>query len=172
MERKEWTKDDIKFLEDKYENPNLKLKWIYSQLGRTKKSVCHKASRIGLHRPRANIDKKKRDKMSDSDRIIKEKAYYQKNKGRIRDRKRNTRRNLKAELVEMLGGGCSVCDEKRLPCIDFHHKNGDKEIIKEFGYVGQALSNENRTKSIEEAKKCILLCGNCHRVEHYKEDIV
>lgn len=160
---RKWTQEEEQFIMDNYENPNFSLNEIYTKLNKSKKSVCHKASRLGLHRPRSNIDRKSMEKMSESDRKIRERAYYQKNKNIIINKRRINRRKMKREFVNILGGKCKVCGENRLPCLDFHHPNKDKE--KE---VSLLLKNENRSKILKEVNKCIILCANCHRIEHYK----
>jgi len=72
----------------------------------------------------------------------------------------------KRKAVEYMGGACQICGLKEdiLDIYDFHHKNPDeKEAImsKLFGRKGWS--------SIKmELDKCILLCANCHRIEHYK----
>lgn len=57
---------------------------------------------------------------------------------------------------------CSKCGESHPACLDFHHK-GNKEFN---------ISNVIRRKSFKTIKKeidkCIVLCANCHRKEHYK----
>lgn len=68
----------------------------------------------------------------------------------------------KRKLIEMFGGGCSRCGYDKCPtALDFHHPNEDKETN---------VANLRRysfDKAVKEAKKCILLCANCHREEHY-----
>jgi hypothetical protein len=79
------------------------------------------------------------------------------------ERVSETRRKTKRELVRRLGGRCVNCGyDKYIGALEFHHhdQNG-----KEF-----AISNKGSTRSLEkaweEAKKCKLLCANCHREEH------
>ena len=66
-------------------------------------------------------------------------------------------------LVEAGGGKCKVCGYNRcIRNLHFHHLD-PKE--KEFGLssVGNGLSLE---KAMEEMKKCILVCSNCHGEIH------
>ena len=65
----------------------------------------------------------------------------------------------KLKAVEMLGGKCSQCDCKDPRILQFHHPNDDKE-----GKVNKLGSWQILEK---EAKKCVLLCGNCHHIEHF-----
>lgn len=73
----------------------------------------------------------------------------------------------KLELIEMLGGKCSKCGyDKNYSALDLHHLNPDE---KEFPLNSRVLSNTNIEKILAEAKKCVLLCANCHREEHYPQ---
>lgn len=74
---------------------------------------------------------------------------------------KKARKNRKKLLVEYLGGKCIRCGyNKCLEALDFHHKNPEE---KDF-----SLSSKwnNFKRCIEEVKKCILVCSNCHRELH------
>jgi transposase len=69
------------------------------------------------------------------------------------------RRRLKEILVADAGGRCSICGYDRyVGALQFHHRNGD---MKQF-----AIGSRGLTRSLSavraEAKKCVLLCANCH----------
>ena len=69
------------------------------------------------------------------------------------------RRQIKRILVDEAGGACKLCDYARcLPALEFHHLAPSE---KQF-----SLSQRGVTRSIEraraEARKCVLLCANCH----------
>ena len=69
------------------------------------------------------------------------------------------RRRLKEILVAEAGGRCSLCGYDRyIGALQFHHRDG---ATKDFG-----LADRGHTRSLDvvraEAKKCILLCANCH----------
>lgn len=73
----------------------------------------------------------------------------------------------KLELIKMMGGKCSKCGyDKNIAALDFHHLN-PKE--KSFQLDARHLSNTHMEKIMEEVKKCVLLCANCHREIHYPE---
>ncbi len=73
------------------------------------------------------------------------------------------KQTLKAKFVELLGGCCSVCKGKfPLPVYDFHHINDKKDdIARMFNYCSEQ-------EILDEIKKCVLLCANCHRIIHAK----
>jgi len=60
---------------------------------------------------------------------------------------------------------CTKCGFSHVAALDFHHVN-PKE--KEHA-VSKLISNKRFTTAIEEIKKCIVLCANCHRIHHYEE---
>jgi hypothetical protein len=69
------------------------------------------------------------------------------------------RRKLKATLVEEAGGRCALCGYDRCQAaLQFHHRDPGEKLF--------ALSHQGITRSLakarEEARKCILLCANCH----------
>lgn len=77
------------------------------------------------------------------------------------------RRTVKQELVNYKGGECGKCGyNKCIDALEFHHTNPSE---KEFN-----LSRNAHIRTLEEFKKeadkCILLCANCHREEHNKDN--
>lgn len=65
---------------------------------------------------------------------------------------------MKQFLVDEFGGGCVICGYDRvLANLHFHHVD---PATKSFGVTmarGRSLA-----AYLEEAKKCILVCANCH----------
>ncbi len=58
---------------------------------------------------------------------------------------------------------CINCNEDYYVCLDFHHINSNKKL---FG-ISRAITNRMKLKDIhKEIKKCIVVCGNCHRKLH------
>lgn len=69
------------------------------------------------------------------------------------------RRRVKEILVKEAGGACAICGyDKWIGALQFHHRDPRE---KEFEISGRGL-----TRSLErarnEARKCVLLCSNCH----------
>jgi hypothetical protein len=76
-------------------------------------------------------------------------------KVRVADR----RRKIKAMLVEEAGGCCALCGYDRYPgALQFHHLDPATKAFS-LGMRGIARSLE---RCREEARKCVLLCANCH----------
>ena len=74
----------------------------------------------------------------------------------------NFRRNRKQDLLMVHNNQCALCGYNRcVAALEFHHINKDEKL---FG-----LSNGNcrsLESDLEESKKCILVCSNCHREIH------
>lgn len=69
------------------------------------------------------------------------------------------RRTVKRTLVEEAGGRCAVCGYARCQeALHFHHLDPTTKKF-HLGHQGQSRS---LARSRAEAKKCVLLCGNCH----------
>lgn len=69
------------------------------------------------------------------------------------------RRKVKQILVEEAGGACQICGYDRcIAALEFHHLVPSEKRF--------AMSHRGVARSLEraraEAKKCVLLCGNCH----------
>jgi hypothetical protein len=105
------------------------------------------------------------------------KQWYSNNKERVREnykkwennnkevRKERVKRNREA-LKQYLGGSykCEHCgfEHSTSAPFDFHHKDpNDKE-----GSVSALVQNAALDRLFKEVDKCILLCANCHRIEH------
>ena len=74
-------------------------------------------------------------------------------------------KNKKEKAVTYKGGKCEKCGyNKCIAALDFHHKNPEEKI-----YDVKSLMNRKWELIQEEIDKCILLCSNCHREEHWNE---
>lgn len=74
-----------------------------------------------------------------------------------------TRRNNKIKLIQMFGGKCSQCGYDRYAgALEFHHLDPEH---KDFG-IGSGKISFSLKRMIEEAKKCVLVCSNCHKEIH------
>jgi hypothetical protein len=90
--------------------------------------------------------------------------WYYKNRGDRIERKERRRQELRRWLDNLKREelACVRCGEGRAPCLDFHHPDEKELGIAEM--VGYGYSKESIAAEIEE---CVVLCANCHRVEHY-----
>jgi hypothetical protein len=106
--------------------------------------------------------------------------YCDKDMGENPDRSKGNRRTqcgscsvskrrwkVKYDLVAAKGGKCSRCGwDKHPAALQFHHTDPS---IKEFNLNANTLLREKGNYE-EELSKCILLCANCHAVEHQNGD--
>jgi transposase len=89
--------------------------------------------------------------------VLEGRGYYRCKRCRM-ERVVDHRRKVKAKLVEEAGGGCVLCGYSRNPgALHFHHLDRATKLLELSR--GIALSIEALR---EEARKCILLCSNCH----------
>ena len=73
----------------------------------------------------------------------------------------------KIKLINLLGGKCSTCGYlKNVSALHFHHLD-PKE--KEGRLDMRKLSNSTWEYCLSEAKKCQLLCANCHAEHHHPQ---
>lgn len=83
-----------------------------------------------------------------------------------KERQQAKQRAFKHYLVKYKGGKCEICGYNKCEgALEFHHKNPqekDIEISKwNFNY------NLDINVFLKEVDKCMLLCANCHREQHY-----
>jgi len=93
-----------------------------------------------------------------------EEEYERHRQGRLR-----RRREKQQALFSMFDYTCQNCGiiEETLGFFEFHHKdphNKDKE-------VGSMLNSASFETVLKEVEKCIMLCPNCHKREHLKENM-
>jgi hypothetical protein len=64
---------------------------------------------------------------------------------------------------------CERCNENHIACLDFHHINpNDKKFQISEGLIQM---NKSKEEILKEISKCIVLCSNCHRKEHWNLNI-
>jgi transposase len=85
-------------------------------------------------------------------------GYYRCKRCRL-ERVGRRRRTIKSKLVAEAGGKCSLCGYCRCHrALQFHHLDPS---TKEF-HLGHGGATRSLARSRAEARKCILLCANCH----------
>lgn len=93
--------------------------------------------------------------------------WRRRNRKRRQEYKTKYTRNRKRRLLKLRGGKCVKCgiiyDGTNGAIFDMHHRNPK---TKKF-LLGQVmLVNIAWAKIVKEAKKCDVLCSNCHRLLH------
>lgn len=78
--------------------------------------------------------------------------------------KRKSRNERRKKLVSKFGNKCQICGYDRyIGALEFHHLEPEK---KDPSFSEGFDSGRSLKILIKEAKKCILVCANCHREEH------
>lgn len=78
--------------------------------------------------------------------------------------RREVRRQRSEFLIEKMGGRCYICRNiYHYSAYDFHHIDPAK---KDFA-LSQKMETPDFDKILQEAKKCLLVCSNCHRELHF-----
>lgn len=76
------------------------------------------------------------------------------------------RKAKKLLLVAKFGGKCSICGySKCIASLEFHHINPSEK-----SFALSTVNNVSFERMEEEAKKCILICANCHAELHYNQN--
>jgi hypothetical protein len=69
------------------------------------------------------------------------------------------RRRAKLRLIEVAGGCCVLCGYDKHPAaLHFHHLDPDQKRYT----LSRAGHTRKFAEALEEARKCVLLCANCH----------
>lgn len=98
--------------------------------------------------------------------------YFSGDKGKHKSKSKRNRswdqksiKYKKERAVAYKGGKCERCGyDKCIAALDFHHINPNDKI-----YAVKDLMVRKWELIQEEIDKCILLCSNCHREEHWNE---
>lgn len=74
------------------------------------------------------------------------------------------RRNCKRRIVEAMGGACCICNYKKCDsALALHHLDPSK---KDIGLGAIRANPKNWLSIVEELRKCVLVCHNCHSEIH------
>lgn len=70
----------------------------------------------------------------------------------------------KRDLISLFGGKCCICGFNAFQeALEFHHIDPQ---TKSFGLTDSNSVTKALEKQLQEARKCVLLCANCHRGVH------
>lgn len=71
-----------------------------------------------------------------------------------------------SQYVDSFKDKCCLCGITDKRVLDFHH-TGD--VKKDRGVATMRVAGRSKEKILEEIKKCIVVCANCHRILHWKK---
>lgn len=111
------------------------------------------------------LNKFKTPEQIEKDRKFRREHYYRNRHHYLAKQKLiNKAENLSVGLLlTSLKSSCRICGESDTTCIDFHHLDPSK---KEFSVSQSRGGRYSVEKILDETKKCICLCSNCHRKLH------
>ncbi len=97
----------------------------------------------------------------------KSKEWYDKNKTRQLKHSQKTRLERRSWYEEIIKTKeCIKCGNDDYRVLDWHHVDKVTKVYE----ISWMLTNRGKDKILEEMKKCITLCSNCHRIFHYEQD--
>lgn len=76
-------------------------------------------------------------------------------------------RQLRVKLILMRGGVCEGCMESSYngrngAIFHFHHTDPTTKLFN----IGNGITNKSWQTILAEAAKCVMLCANCHELQH------
>jgi hypothetical protein len=101
-------------------------------------------------------------------RVVKGRVYRRRRCPRCKRSKTNERRTaLRLWLDEYKKTlRCERCSFADYRALEFHHSGGEE---KDFNVADMIRSGLSREAILREIAKCVVLCSNCHQIEHYDE---
>ena len=97
------------------------------------------------------------------DRLNYSQKYYRDNRDKVRAKNHAKRLKIKEWFQGIKGTlKCSLCSESHSACLDFHHREDNKEHG--ISYLVNTICDKK--KILAEMQKCDVLCSNCHRKLH------
>lgn len=94
-------------------------------------------------------------------------SWYQRNKEKHKANTAKNKREYRRKWTEFKASlACMHCGSQHPAIIDFHHVIRDKSKQSVNRLVGEGRF----AAAMEETKKCIPLCANCHRILHWDEE--
>ena len=95
--------------------------------------------------------------------------YYAKNREKVKAvTYKNKEIQREAWIKFKSSKKCRYCGASHPAIIDFHHvvRDATKQSVHKL------IRNYQFTRAMEEIKKCIPLCANCHRIHHWEEKML
>lgn len=93
------------------------------------------------------------------------KDWRKNNKDKIKEQAQKRRQERRLWIQEIKSKlYCVKCDMNKIECLDFHHSNPKEKD----SAIAKVIYRWSKQRILNEIKKCIVLCSNCHRTEHYQ----
>ena len=93
-------------------------------------------------------------------------TYYANNKAAVIAASKASAKAYKDQWREYKATlSCAKCGQNHHATFDFHHIDSSTKEAS----INKLIKNRAFKRAMEEVKKCIVLCANCHRIHHYDE---
>ena len=93
-------------------------------------------------------------------------AHYKRNTEEIKAATREKRSSMKKEWRAFKATlFCTKCGFNHSAALDFHHVDPNTKLDS----VTRLVTDGRYKAALEEVKKCVVLCANCHRIHHHYE---
>jgi len=94
------------------------------------------------------------------------KNHYKENKEKYLESSRKARLKKRQWYENFMSDKfCSNCGINDIEVLEWHHLNADDKVKE----VSHLMHKKGMNAILDEIKKCICLCANCHRKIHYNE---
>jgi len=95
-------------------------------------------------------------------------TYYQNNKDKVLATTKASVKKYKEQWRSFKATlSCVKCGQNHPATLDFHHIDSSTKEAS----VNKLIKNRAFKRAMEEVKKCVVLCANCHRIHHHNEHI-
>jgi hypothetical protein len=95
-------------------------------------------------------------------------TYYQNNKAKVLATTKASVKKYKEQWRSFKATlSCVKCGQNHPATLDFHHIDSSTKEAS----VNKLIKYRAFKRAMEEVKKCIVLCANCHRIHHHDERI-
>jgi len=96
-------------------------------------------------------------------------TYYQNNKAKVLATTKASVKKYKEQWRSFKATlSCVKCGQNHPATLDFHHIDSSTKEAS----VNKLIKYRAFKRAMEEVKKCVVLCANCHRIHHHDERLV
>jgi len=93
-------------------------------------------------------------------------TYYQNNKAKVLATTKASVKKYKEQWRSFKATlSCVKCGQNHPATLDFHHIDSNTKEAS----VNKLIKYRAFKRAMEEVKKCLVLCANCHRIHHHDE---
>jgi transposase-like protein len=144
----------------------LSLEAIGKRVGKHESTISYWLKKHGLeavkaekHAAKGGVSKEEMERLLAAGLSLREIGGYYRCKRCRAERVSQRRRTIKRKLVAEAGGKCLICGYDRCQqVLQFHHLDPSTKTF----HLAQRGASRSLAQARAEARKCVLLCANCH----------